>query len=215
MADNPSRTIDRPITDAPTGGSPSGGQPNGSPPNGNRPKLSYRDLAWWAETADGCRDVDLVITEVMENGVPKRVVKKKEDGILPGERLVVDDIIHTASAVKGRAPVSRVLIEVDGEMIECKAKDGTWCDSVFCSESAIEKFLFPYYHSQRLLTDDDWKRLKADFMNPLTVAIGHVHPSNSVALAGGSHAAGSFYRLTVKPGAGGIRANVKWESIIP
>jgi hypothetical protein len=107
------------------------------------------------------------------------------------------------------------LIEVDGEMIECKAKDDTWCDSVFCSESAMEKFLFPYYHSQRLLTDDDWDRLMADFRNPLTVAIGHVHPSNHVTLAGGSHAAGSFYRLSVKPAAGSIRASVKWESIIP
>jgi hypothetical protein len=215
MADSPSRTIERRIIDAPTGRrSPSGGQPSGSPPNANPPKLSYRDLAWWAETADGRRDVDLVITEVMQNGAAKRGVKK-DDEILPGERLVLDAIIHTESAVKGRPPVSRVLIEVDGETIECKAKDGTWCDSIFCSESAIEKFLFPYYHSQRLLTDDDWDKLKADFMNPLTVAIGHVHPSNPVALAGGSYAAGSFYRLRVKPAAGGMRAEVKWESIIP
>jgi hypothetical protein len=171
-------------------------------------------LAWWAESADGCRDEDLVITEIIENGTPKHVVRKK--GVLaPGERLLVNDIIHTESAVKGRQTVSRLLIEVEGETIECKAKDDTWCDSVFCSESAMEKFLFPYYHSQRLLTDDEWKRLKADFMNPLTVAIGHVHPSHSVKLTGKSHAAGSFYRLTVKPGAGGVRPDVKWESIIP
>ena len=215
MADNPSRTIERRIIDAPTGRrSPSGGQPSGSPPNGNPGKLSYRDLAWWAETADGCRDENLVIAEVIENGSVRRVVKKSDDALAKGERVVVEGI-RTESIVKGRSPVSRLLIEVDGETIECKAKDGTWCDSVFCSESAMEKFLFPYYHSQRLLTDDDWKRLKADFMNPLTVAIGHVHPSNQTILTSRSHAAGSFYRLTVKPGAGGVRPDVKWESIIP
>jgi hypothetical protein len=162
---------------------------------------------------DGTRDENLVLAEVGENGSAKIVVQKRDDPKARRKRVVVDGI-RTESKVKGRRAPTRLTIEVAGETIECKTKDGVWCDSVFCSESAMEKFLFPYYHSQRLLTEDDWDRLMADFRNPFTVAIGHVHPSNTEAFVVGSHAAGSFYRLKVKPAKGGARAEVTWESII-
>jgi hypothetical protein len=180
---------------------------------GSTAPLTYRDIAWWAETADGSRDQDLVIAEVMENGSVKKVVKKSDDAKAQRQRIVVDGI-RTESKVKGRPAPTRVTIEVAGEEIECKAKDGVWCDSVFCTESAMEKFLFPYYRSQRLLTDAEWAKLEATFLSRSTVAIGHVHPSNTEAFVAGSHAAGSFYRLQVKPAKGGARAEVTWESII-
>jgi hypothetical protein len=183
-------------------------------PNLTAPALSYRDLAWWAETADGSRDENLVIADVQQNGSVRRVVKKRDDALKQRDSIVVDGI-RTDSTVKGRLTATRVTIEVAGETIECKSEDGMWCDSIFCGESAIEKFLFPYYHAQRLLTRAEWDKLEAAFRNPFTVAIGHVHPSNAFALAGGGGAAGSFYSLAVKPGADGVRAKVKWESIIP
>jgi hypothetical protein len=195
MANDQTRTVDRPIVDA---------------PNVASPKLSYRDLAWWAETADGTRGEDLVIADVTVNGSVRRMVKKKKDAQKNGDPIVVDDI-RTESIVKDRPAVDRVTIEVGGQTIPCRSKDGVWCDAIFCSESAMEKFLFPYYHSQRLLTEGEWKKLKDAFHDRFTVAIGHVHPSHSFALGGG--AAGTFYGLTAKPAKAGIE--VQWENLIP
>ena len=56
-------------------------------------------------------------------------------------------------------------------------------DALFWTESAIEKFLFPYYEQLRIFDLDYLDRLKAAFYDPKSghriVAIAHVPPSHS------------------------------------
>jgi hypothetical protein len=202
MADNPSRTIDRPTTDAPTGGSPSDGQPNGSPPNGNRPKLSYRDLAWWAEAADGLRDKDLVIAKVEEDGEIKLRVKQKDE--VRKENIVIDGI-RTQYEFVPKLPITKVMVEVDGKgpMVACKADDGTVCDAIFCSESSIQKFLLLYYNAQRILNDDQWDDLYAALDDSEVIVIGHVWPSSKVAV----HKPDEGEEQEAEPAAAGAKDN--------
>ena len=50
-------------------------------------------------------------------------------------------------------------------------------DAIFWTESAVDKFLFPYYASQRLFTDEEMRRLKESFRDERVVAIWHFTPS--------------------------------------
>jgi hypothetical protein len=202
------QSVTSPPNQSPGGSAP----PLGSGGGSVGPRLSYRDLAWWAESADGDRDGELVVAECPHNGSSRCVVKKKDDAIADGDRILIGNIWIDPEVE--RSPVDRILIEVDGQTIDCRSVDNIVCDSVFCSESAIQKFLFPYYHSQRLLTPEQWRKLTAEFQDPMTVAIGHVHPSTSVTLRAG-HGAGWLYGLKVKQGAPGVAGTASWVSLLP
>jgi len=141
--------------------------------------LDYRDLAQWAETAGGLPDEPLVIAEVEENGKLRRVLRRKSE--VQPEQIVVDGIL-TRPTIPAKRQVTRVFVEVDGKQIECTSPGGIMCDAVFCTDSAIEKFLFLYYQAQRLLTEQEWKDLHAALRDPEVVAIGHIWPSSFVAL---------------------------------
>src|SRR6478672_7911289 len=72
-----------------TGGNP---PPPGSGSGPVRRRLGYRDLAWWAESADGDRDAELVVAECPHNGSSRCVVKKKDDAIADGDRILIGNI---------------------------------------------------------------------------------------------------------------------------
>jgi hypothetical protein len=143
----------------------------------NSTPVTYRDIAWWAEAADGLRDKNLVIAKVKEDGEIKLRVKERSK--VRTEDIVIDGI-RTESTFAPKRPVTKVMVRVGGKTIECKSEDGIVCDSIFCTESSIEKFLFLYYHSQRLLTDEQWNDLYAALNDPDVVVIGHVWPSRGV-----------------------------------
>jgi hypothetical protein len=207
MADDPSMTIDRRTIEAnlrdpsPDDQSPGGGK------GGEPPPLNYRDFAWLAETLDGRRDEYVKIILVKENGTLKLVVRNHDYMLESGETLVLDGI-RTDNSVRGRPEVT-VTVGIGERPTVCRTDDGLLCDAVFCSESAIEKFVFPYYHSQRLLTDAEWVRLTAEVMNPSTMAIGHAHPSRSMAF----HRESRFYALTDRGGMG-IIPDLHWKRLI-
>jgi hypothetical protein len=139
--------------------------------------VGYRDIAWWAETADGYRDEELVIVEVSVDGTLRRVLERKSVAIKEKLPIVMDDI-RVPSIRPNRPKVTKVLIEVDGVLQEATV-DGIPADAVFCSESAVEKFLFRYYEAQRLLTDEQWIPLKSALLDERVPAIAHVAPSRS------------------------------------
>jgi hypothetical protein len=178
-------------------------------PNNSVPALSYRDLAWWAETADGYRDEELVIAEVEEKGQIRRIVKQKREAQKNRDHILLDGIFTGPDDKPRRRAVSRVTVEVDGKKIECKSKDGVVCDSIFCTDSAIEKFLFPYYHSQRLLTPEQWDKLKKAFRDPFVLLIGHVWPSRAVALGQGE-TTDAFYILSKGLA---VDDSLRWQSL--
>jgi hypothetical protein len=142
--------------------------------------VGYRDIAWWAETADGYRDEDLVVCQMMVEGTPRLVLERR--AVAEKERLpIVMENIRVSSIHPNRPKVTKIMVEVGGVMQEAMV-DGVPADAVFCSESAIEKFLLRYYEAQRLLTEEQWASLRAALMDERVPAIAHVAPSRAAAV---------------------------------
>ncbi len=128
-----------------------------------RRPLSARTLAWLAEGADGNRDEDLVIT-VNEQG--KLQLKLKRE--VPEGKWVLE--VYTKSRKRQERRPLKVTIPVD------------W-DAMFLTESAVEKFVFPYYEAQRLLTKTEISALKTAFYSrPEVVGVAHKPPSRPLLL---------------------------------
>ena len=142
--------------------------------------LTYRNIAWWAESADGLPDQELALAEVVVKGGVKYVIEPAETAREKKHTILIGGIF-VDSCQPDRPKVDRVLIEVDGITRECKVDNQT-CDAVFCTESAVRKFLLPYYHAQRLLSAQEWEDLNTAIADPTVPAIGHVAPSHSKAV---------------------------------
>ncbi len=191
-------------------------------------KIDYREIAWWAEAADGDRDEDLVVLELEENGNVTHVVRKKKEATQqdpdhPQRKIKTLFEIRTPSCRPDRLKVTKITIEAEDRggnklQIQCQGGDPkdpkrvVQCDAVFCSESAIEKFLFPYYHSQRLLNTHDWEDLNDAFRDENVAAVGHVYPSISFGLKQGTSAKDSLHILRPKPGPQGL-PELEWVSL--
>jgi hypothetical protein len=124
------------------------------------PKVDARGLAWAAEKADGLRDKDLVLYTDgnrlkldVENAVNRKTAIVK---------------VRTNSTRQRR---SRTQFEIPLE----------W-DAVFLTESAVEKFCFPYYEAQRLLSRSRLNELKRQFYEGkdagMYIGIVHIPPSH-------------------------------------
>jgi hypothetical protein len=143
-----------------------------------------RDLAWLAETADGIRDKHLLL--VMDE--QKRLQLRREGKVLRTDTpvAVVKGAkplrIKTSPLRPSRVPVVAVTCQAEnGKAAPLPPVEGegwTW-DAMFWTESAVEKFLYPYYQSQRLLDDQQLKLLKKQFDADNAVAIAHRAPSHS------------------------------------
>jgi hypothetical protein len=140
-------------------------------------EIEYRDIAWWAESADGFRNRQLVVARYVEDGETKYKLEPEDDANDMGHKILIGGI-YVGSCRPDRPAVTRILIEVGGKTKECTV-EGATCDAIFCTESAMRKFLFPYYHSQRLLTREQWATLHSAFNDETVAAIGHVAPSHS------------------------------------
>jgi hypothetical protein len=144
-------------------------------------RITSTQLAWLAEAADGMQSGEqLVLARVQENGGPPRLglVEKARQGDFE----VIAEI-ESDSLVADRVKVTGLQIRLDGtdEWIECRTPEGP-ADAVFCTESAMQKFLITYYHNQRLLDRKQWNELDKQIRNKTLAAILHVAPSHSYAL---------------------------------
>lgn len=132
------------------------------------PALTARALAWIAEAADGTRDVN-------------RVLVQNADGKLA----LVDEIDANGRPIilEIRTPSRKKQVRKDWKLTIPKE----W-DALFLTESAVEKFLFPYYESQRLLNGSEMELLKGQYYNrPDVAGILHKPPSRpSLLLVDGS-----------------------------
>lgn len=141
--------------------------------------LNSTQVGWLAEGTDGERGVTLILVlDAHKQPQLRDVSKKLEDG----DEIVTDVQYKTTSSLPDDTPRKRVL--------EVRCKVDTWkeegilrgedkWDALFWTESSIDKFLYPYYHSQRLW-DQEMAQLQ-DKVNgdPEAVAIAHVAPSRS------------------------------------
>jgi hypothetical protein len=135
-------------------------------------QLTATDLAWLAETADGNRSVDFILVRDV-NG--KAQLREKLE---PGDEIPTEMKVRSEPILPSRAKIVQVTCLAEGHDLEPLRSADAW-DAVFWTESAVEKFLYPYYRSQRLW-DSRMDDLKARWdSDPEAAAIAHRAPSNS------------------------------------
>jgi hypothetical protein len=129
-------------------------------------------LAVLTETADGWRDEKLQLVYDTSNGLS---IKRARERLAAGETKVCD--IETPSTQPNRTKVVSVTLETaDGASHTFPVGPEGW-DALFWSESSIEKFLYPYYHAQRIW-NEDLETVKESFDSyPMAFAIRHKAPS--------------------------------------
>lgn len=121
------------------------------------PQVDAVGLAWAAEGADGRRDENLVL---YTNGKKLLLGPANDENLKTAICRVRTDSRKNLE----RAPTT-LTIPVE------------W-DSVFLTESAVEKFLFPYYEAQRLLKSGELEKLKKTYYDtPDYIGIVHIQPS--------------------------------------
>jgi hypothetical protein len=143
-----------------------------------KPLANSRDLAWLAEEADGWRDEELELTLHPEKGLKLR---RKNQPKEPNEKAVGK--VKTPSRQPGRAKVSQVILKgtYKGKNFErsIDITEAEGWDAVFWTESAVEKFVYPYYHTQRLW-DAEMDTVQEGFAkHPEALAIRHKAPSKA------------------------------------
>jgi hypothetical protein len=127
------------------------------------------DLSWLTEGADGFRKKMALIVDAQKNLI---LVMPNEVG---GRRLIA--WVNTPNH-QDRQQVE-VICRIEGSKKEIPLPSADNYDAVFWTESSIEKFLYPYYHSQRLW-DENMDKLKREFdEDESAVAIAHMAPSKS------------------------------------
>ena len=146
------------------------------PVTGTLPKVDARGLAWAAEMADGNRDIELVL---FRNGNRLTLAPENDEN-------QDNAILKVFTASRKHQHRTQTHFEIPVE----------W-DSLFLTESAVEKFLFPYYEAQRLLPPHKLQQLKDLFYsNAEYIGIAHLPPSRPLLL----RQDGSVFELPVDTG---------------
>ena len=147
------------------------------------PLLDARQLRELGETADGARGDERVIVARKKDGrFSFDVLSEAQASDDPEVRSgAAKRVLRVQTSVKVRdRPAAKVVVtSADG-----KPADGLPpnADAVFLSESAAEKFLFPYYESVRIFEPKQLADLKKRFLDPragrYVIAIAHTPPSH-------------------------------------
>lgn len=136
-------------------------------PSGSLPAMDARQLAVLAEWADGVRNQHLVLVRTSDGEYKLKDRKAENDQVILQvfTRDIVPDRLQPVS-VTCTLPGGGGAIEVSQEF-----------DALFWTESAVEKFLLPYYYSQRILTGDQMERVKKHLADREVCAFLHMPPS--------------------------------------
>ena len=135
-------------------------------------------LTWLAEKADGLREEKLQLVLHATEGLRLR---REKETLEPDETHVC--IIETSSCQAGRKRVTNVALRIDDTTTHDFDVGPERWDAVFWTESAVEKFLYPYYHAHRV-----WDQKIIDVKNafeafPYAYAIRHKAPSASESMS--------------------------------
>lgn len=130
------------------------------------PEIDARSLARIAEWVDGYRGETVVV--VRENGHWVAVPERLANGRQPVFRSR-KELDHPQRRMDSRVTIDGVELEEE-------------VDALFWTESAIQKFLEPYYAAHRIQTPEEIADLKAAYAREDLVAIMHVAPSQGLAL---------------------------------
>jgi hypothetical protein len=134
------------------------------------PQINATALAWWAETAHGFQGERLAVVR-RENADQPDIVPLSSVG--PKDEVYFE--VFTPEQSTLIRPEKLTLKAPNGPELDLLAMREA--DALFWTASAIEKFVFPYYYAQRLLSQDQMAQLLADYNSSRLVAILHVAPS--------------------------------------
>lgn len=139
------------------------------------PTLDANQLRWLAEKADGLRDEgDLAMVQDDDVGVD--VVKESEVGTRR-------ELFHLKTPSKGAGVPGNVKIQLTlGNRVYHATTEYGDCDAVFVTQSAVEKFLLPYY--MRFKSGAEVQAIQDMlFTNRHVIAGAHVAPSFGVGIS--------------------------------
>ena len=140
-----------------------------------RPKIiDMAKLAWLAEKADGKRN-EVFRLVIDKDGDPQlRARNEKADSTDCDTKVKVK-----TEALEGRKEVPFVVLHVRDAKPDTLRSDKDF-DAVFWTQSSVEKFVWPYYHSHRLW-NDSLEAIRKEFDDKKTAfAIAHQAPSRSI-----------------------------------
>lgn len=133
--------------------------------------ISANQLRWLAEAADGQRDTSLLL-KIDQRGTVT-LQPKGASAVAPGEVEIL-----TPSEGQGCPGDTVLTIDYQGNSMPL-AK----ADAIFWTQSAVEKFVLPYY--TRFRTPNEIQSLKDLLFTAGCVAAVHYPPSITLGLAGG------------------------------
>jgi hypothetical protein len=139
--------------------------------------LTARQLRVLAEKAEGWRGKGpLVLIETNDGHEVTSEAALKDRRIPPN----IVARVEATEDVPGRARPARI------DFYATKTSDARPLvdefDALFWSEAAVQKFLFPYYHSLRLLTPEAMQTLEKSYWDGKAIAFGHKIDSRTLAM---------------------------------
>jgi hypothetical protein len=140
-------------------------------------ELSEADLVRLGEQADGGLERELLL---VRDGDGRARLRR---AVEPGDQVVSQIRIRPpVPTLASRARLTEVVCRSAGGATLSLRPDRDEYDCIFWSESAVRKFVWPYYHAHRLW-DADLQRLRDEWeSDPTAVAIAHQAPTKSVLL---------------------------------
>lgn len=150
-------------------------------------------LRWIGEAADGIRDTPCAIVWNSEDKL--EVV----DALKVGSQATLGVTVLTPSNGSGMHHDKPVEIVYDGKNILLDPK----IDAIFLTQSAVEKFVLPYYTRMQTL---EWTIAKRDelFKDPNVVAAVHASPSITSTWPGGQGGGQGLLAMFRDPATGDI-----------
>jgi hypothetical protein len=135
--------------------------------------VAETDILWLGEGADDGNGTELLVVKDA-SGTPR-----VRQAARPGDEVVSRVRVRQVPALPGRQQLAEIVCRSAVGATLPLPTEGDAYDCVFWTESAVRKFLWPYYEAHRLW-NDDLRKLRDDYeRDPTAVAIAHQAPSKS------------------------------------
>ena len=141
----------------------------------------FRELA---EEADGRRGANTALAFEFDPTERKWTLVEASGSSAPNVPLILTD--HEPGGLKGPPPV--VSLNINGENRTVPSPGGFLPDAIFLSQSAVEKFVLPYYANSQ--TPEWLVAKKEELFGENVVAVIHIPPSRSIPFDNSAQALG-------------------------
>jgi hypothetical protein len=142
--------------------------------------ITARTLRGLGEKADAVRNTEFALVRHIGRSDASRLdivpIAEAQRQQVAGA-LDILDIVNTPAAIPGRTWME-IHISIHGAPIDLTPFGAI--DAAFWSESAADKFLWPYYEGMRIWDENYLPRLKTAFKDPIVIGVLHVGESRGL-----------------------------------